>query len=161
LGFDDTVFSPAESTCCVPTEVDERWRGRLVSGEVHDEMAHTLGGVAGHAGLFATAEAVGRFCEAWLTDDLLGADTRRRAFAPHSDHYGLGWRVCNEAFFAPLARWGAVGHLGFTGTSAFVFPATQTVFVLLSNRVHPHRDAAPSRLPLLREIACAVANWHG
>jgi CubicO group peptidase (beta-lactamase class C family) len=161
FGLANTLFGPIQAERCVPTEVDERWRGGLVCGEVHDEMAHTLGGVAGHAGLFATAQAVGRFCEAWLQDRLVSPAMRRQAFAPHSDQYGLGWRVCNDAFFSPLSEWDAVGHLGFTGTSAFVFPATQTVFVLLSNRVYPHRDAAPSRLPLLREIGRIVARQHG
>lgn len=137
---------------CVPTEVDARWRHRLVAGEVHDEMAATLGGVAGHAGLFATAADVGRFCENWLEPGQWG-----RAFAPRSDHFGLGWRLCDATFYPALAPYGAVGHLGFTGTSAFVFPHSAAVFVLLSNRVHPTRDAAPSRLPLLARMAEAVA----
>ncbi len=164
LGLHDTGFpvrgagfSPCRPlpsiTRCVPTEVDERWRRRLVVGEVHDEMAATLGGVGGHAGLFATAADLGRFCEAWLNPEWRGP-----AFEPHSDHFGLGWRLCDASFFPCLARFGAVGHLGFTGTSAFVFPQSQSVFVLLSNRVHPTRDAAPSRLPLLAQMAEAVAH---
>ena len=152
----DTCFCPSDIARCVPTEVDERWRHRLVVGEVHDEMAATLGGVTGHAGLFATAEDVGRFCEAWLAEGRLGV-----AFERHSDHFGLGWRLCDESFFPSLARYGVVGHLGFTGTSTFLFPHSQAVFVLLSNRVHPRRDAGPSRVPLLAQIAEKVGRACG
>jgi len=152
LGLGDTGFCPPERGRCVPTELDDHWRHRLVVGEVHDEMAATLGGVAGHAGLFASAADVGRFCEMWLDRGRLGI-----AFEPHSDHFGLGWRLCNASFFPTLERDGAVGHLGFTGTSAFLFPRSETVFVLLTNRVHPRRDAAPSRLPLLARVGEAIA----
>ncbi len=157
LALGQTCYCPPDRARCVPTEVDGLWRHRLVVGEVHDEMAATLGGVAGHAGLFATAADVGRFCEAWLRD----AESKGplgTAFEPHSDQFGLGWRLCNASFFPGLERFGAVGHLGFTGTSAFLFPRSHTVFVLLSNRVHPRRDAAPSRLPLLSQIAELVAD---
>jgi len=142
---------------CVPTEFDDRWRHCLVAGEVHDEVAATLGGVAGHAGLFATAGDVGRFCQMWLREAKDGGRWGL-AFAPHSDQFGLGWRLCNASFSPRLERFGAVGHLGFTGTSAFLFPRSGTVFVLLSNRVHPRRDAAPSRLLLLAQIAELVAD---
>jgi CubicO group peptidase (beta-lactamase class C family) len=152
LGLDDTCFCPKTPGRCVPTEIDERWRHRLVVGEVHDEMAATLGGVAGHAGLFATASDVGRFCEMSLDRWRSGT-----AFEPHSDHFGLGWRLCNSSFFPTLAQYEAVGHLGFTGTSAFLFPRSRTAFVLLTNRVHPTRDAAPSRLPLLARMGEVVA----
>ena len=185
LGLRETCFCPADRDRCVPTELDERWRHRLVVGEVHDEMAATLGGVAGHAGLFATAEEVGRFCEMWLerapvslpqdSEPAGGARGREEedrgrgrgggrgrwglaeALSPRSRDFGLGWRMCNQSFFPSLERLGAVGHLGFTGTSAFLFPGSGTVFVLLSNRVHPRRDAAPSRLPLLGRMCETVA----
>jgi len=187
LGLRETGFCPRDPSRCVPTEIDDRWRRRLVVGEVHDEMAATLGGIAGHAGLFATAADVGRFCEMWLrverprsrgrgrpgavpqhpTPNIqrpatcggspLSGPAREMALAPHSADFGLGWRLCNASFFPALARFGAVGHLGFTGTSAFLFPRSQTVFVLLSNRVYPRRDAAPSRLPLLAEIGATMA----
>ena len=161
LGLGDTGFCPADAGRCVPTEMDDWFRHRLVVGEVHDEMAATLGGVAGHAGLFATAAEVGRFGEAWLgvgRRALLREETRRLAFQPHSEDFGLGWRRFNASLFPSLERHGALGHLGFTGTSVFLFPRIGTVLVVLTNRVHPKRDAAPSRLPLLRQIAERVAN---
>jgi len=161
LGLHATGFCPPDPSRCVPTEFDERWRRRLVVGEVHDEMAHTLGGVAGHAGLFATAADVGRFGEAWLgvgAVPVLSDDMRHRAFRPHSARFGLGWVVCNAAStFPSLEPYGAVGHLGFTGTSVHLFPSSGAVLVVLTNRVYPHRDAAPSRLPLLRRLADLVA----
>lgn len=166
LGLADTCFCPTEPRRCVPTELDSQWRHRLVAGEVHDEMAHTLGGVAGHAGLFATAADVGRFGEAWLGlggVPLLADPTRRLAFASHSADFGLGWRHFNASLLPSLASHGAIGHLGFTGTSLFLFPRHSAVLVVLANRVHPTRDAAPSRLPLLARVAEQVAAWaeHG
>ena len=156
LGLGHTGFCPPRTAPCVPTEIDDRWGRGLLEGQVHDEIAATLGGAAGHAGLFSTAEEVGKFCEAWLPtapDSLLAEETRRLELQAHSDHFGLGWRLCDAAFFPSLQEAGAVGHLGFTGTSAFLFPETETVFVLLSNRVYPRRDAAPTRLPLVATIA--------
>jgi CubicO group peptidase (beta-lactamase class C family) len=90
---------------------------------------------------------------------LLTRATLDLALRPHSGDFALGWRLCNASFFPSLERFGAVGHLGFTGTSAFLFPRSQTIFVLLTNRVHPRRDAAPSRLPLLGQAAELVATW--
>jgi len=163
LGLRDTGFCPADCARCVPTEIDDRWRHRLVVGEVHDEMAHTLGGVAGHAGLFSTAADVGRFCEAWLgvgPVSLLSDAVREEAWRPHSAGFGLGWGLCNAASsFPSLERYGAVGHLGFTGTWACVLPGLDVALVVLANRVYPTRDAAPSRLPLLREVADRVVWW--
>jgi len=158
LGLADTMFCPPDPSRCVPTEVDGRWRHRLVQGEVHDEMSATLGGAAGHAGVFGTAADVGRFCEAWLgmhegVEGWLSPRLREEAFRPHSDDFGLGWHLCHEGYFAGLARYGAVGHLGFTGTSAFLLPSVRAVAVVLTNRVHPKRDAAPSRLGLIALLA--------
>ncbi len=159
LGLRDTCFCPSDPRRCVPTEIDDRWRHRLVVAEVHDEMAATLGGVAGHAGLFATAADVGHFCEQWLRQvEDRGRGRLNEALRARSGDFGLGWRVCNASFFPTLERYGALGHLGFTGTSALLFPSSGTVFVLLSNRVHPRRDAAPSRLPLLARIGEMVAD---
>ncbi|HWQ15926.1 MAG TPA: serine hydrolase domain-containing protein, partial [Roseiflexaceae bacterium] len=68
LGLEDTRFRPPAGLRAriAPTELDEEWRGNLVHGAVHDESAHALGGVAGHAGLFSTAADLWRFCRAWL-----------------------------------------------------------------------------------------------
>jgi len=77
LGLEDTGFRPAPGQLdrIAPTELDEEWRGGLVHGSVHDESAHALGGVAGHAGMFSTALDLARFCQMWL--GLVVADERR------------------------------------------------------------------------------------
>jgi serine-type D-Ala-D-Ala carboxypeptidase len=71
LGLRDTLFRPPAALLprIAPTEIDATWRGGLVHGSVHDESTHALGGVAGHAGLFSTAEDLYRFCLMWLDDD--------------------------------------------------------------------------------------------
>ena len=161
LGLRDTGFCPRDRARCIPTEIDDEWRHRLVIGEVHDEMAHTLGGIAGHAGLFSTAADVGRFCEAWLRLGpvaLVSEATRELAWRPHSGGFGLGWGLCSAASsFPALERYGGVGHLGFTGTWACLLRALDVAIVVLTNRVCPRRETAPSRLPLLRALAEHVA----
>jgi serine-type D-Ala-D-Ala carboxypeptidase len=71
LGLRDTLFRPPATLLprIAPTEIDATWRGSLIHGSVHDESTHALGGVAGHAGLFSTAEDLYRFCLMWLDDD--------------------------------------------------------------------------------------------
>jgi CubicO group peptidase (beta-lactamase class C family) len=133
-----------------PTEVDA-WRGRLLVGEVHDENCWALGGVSGHAGLFGTASAVGAFARHVLQvfDDRGGVFTRetletftaKRSDVPGSSR-ALGWDTmlptssCGRRMSAR-----AIGHTGFTGTSLWIDPERGCYFVLLTNRVHPSRDA--------------------
>jgi CubicO group peptidase (beta-lactamase class C family) len=131
-----------------PTEV-ESWRGRLLSGEVHDENAWALGGAAGHTGLFGTADAVGAFARAVLRNlggerILAEPETVRRFIAragvPGSSR-ALGWDT-----MLPTSSCGtklsssAIGHTGFTGTSLWIDWERDCYVVLLSNRVHPTRE---------------------
>ena len=131
-----------------PTEID-RWRGRLLVGEVHDENAWALGGAAGHAGLFGTAAAVGAFARAVLRTMsgeaiVANPDTlrlfARRTEVPQSSR-GLGWDT-----MLPTSSCGtrlsahAIGHTGFTGTSLWIDWERDLYVVLLSNRVHPTRE---------------------
>lgn len=131
-----------------PTEIDP-WRGRLLQGEVHDENAARLGGVAAHAGLFGTAAAVGMFArdvmrshreDTWLaTPSLIRLFTTPRP-VPGSSR-ALGWDTmrptssCGTKMSA-----GAIGHTGFTGTSLWIDIAKDYYVVLLTNRVHPSRS---------------------
>ena len=149
LGLGDLRFRPpaAWRARTAPTEVDP-WRGRLLRGEVHDENGWALGGVAGHAGLFGTAPAVGRFARAVL-ETLRGrprvarpetcARFVRRTRVPGSSR-ALGWDTmlvtssCGRSL-SPVA----FGHTGFTGTSLWLDPAQDLYVVLLTNRVHPTR----------------------
>jgi CubicO group peptidase (beta-lactamase class C family) len=130
-----------------PTERCE-WRGGLVTGEVQDENAAALGGVAGHAGLFGTAHAVAMFGRAVL-DALAGrsaflpAELLAESLAEPEDggHLRFGWELKHGAPPACGRRMGArsFGRLGFTGTSIYCDPDRDVVIVLLTNRVCPSR----------------------
>lgn len=131
-----------------PTEFDS-WRNRLLVGEVHDENAAGLGGVASHAGLFGTAPAVGRFARAVLAalDEAVPALPRMRQFATPTGVPGssraLGWdtmRPSSSCGVKLSPR--SIGHVGFTGTSLWIDPDQNVYVVLLTNRVHPTRSNA-------------------
>jgi CubicO group peptidase (beta-lactamase class C family) len=163
-------FNPPRSwrAHIAPTEVDP-WRGRLLVGEVHDENAWALGGVAGHAGLFGTAAAVGRFARATLRL-LAGAPAsqetatarlfaRRREAIPNSSR-ALGWDTmlptssCGQRMSSA-----SIGHTGFTGTSIWIDPEADVYVVLLTNRVHPTRrnDAILGVRPAFHDaVMCAL-----
>jgi len=129
-----------------PTEEDP-WRGRLLQGEVHDDNAAALGGIAGHAGLFGTAKAVGQVTKAWL-DGYLGKTgifrqelVRQFVKAQPKASWGLGWDTPSQPsssgqWFSPES----FGHLGFTGTSIWIDPVRELEVIFLSNRVHPTRE---------------------
>lgn len=131
-----------------PTEDDPLWRGRRCWGEVHDENACGLGGVAGHAGLFGTAEAVARFGEAWRTGDLPGVAPELRADAVREQvqdgemRRGLGFalRARGESMVGRYASEDTFGHSGFTGTTLWIDPRAEWTAALLTNRVYPGRD---------------------
>ena len=129
---------------------DDPWRGRVLKGEVHDENAFAMGGVAGHAGLFGTAGAVLAVSSLWL-DSYLGRGSvilpeLVRQFATKQDRtpsssWALGWDTPSlpSSSGTRLSRL-AFGHLGYTGTSLWVDPMRELEVVLLSNRVHPTRE---------------------
>lgn len=129
-----------------PTEEDP-WRGRLLQGEVHDENAAALGGIAGHAGLFGTAQAVGQVTKAWLDGYQDKPSLFRQELvkqfveAQLGTSWGLGWDTPSQPsssgqWFSPES----FGHLGFTGTSIWIDPVRELEVIFLSNRVHPTRD---------------------
>jgi CubicO group peptidase (beta-lactamase class C family) len=131
-----------------PTEQDE-WRNRLLRGEVHDENAAAMGGVAGHAGLFGTAESVLAVSGAWLRgyhgresilDGKLVRQFTTRQGSDAQSSWALGWDTPS----APSSSGShfserSFGHLGYTGTSLWIDPLCELEVVLLSNRVHPSR----------------------
>jgi len=117
------------------------WRERIVQGEVHDGNAWGLGGAAGHAGLFATAQEVAALGREILGPGVLGLGTRARERMLVASRSGA-----RTAGFVPAALSQAVrgllpagspGHTGFTGTSIWLDPPNQAIHVLLTNRVHP------------------------
>ncbi len=138
----------ADREAVAATECDT-WRGRVLRGEVHDENASALGGVAGHAGLFGTAAAVLAVSGAWLDAyhgrlSLFKPELARR-FVTRQDRvpqstWALGWDTpsvpsSTGSRFSPRS----FGHLGYTGTSLWIDPIQELEVVLLSNRVHPTR----------------------
>jgi CubicO group peptidase (beta-lactamase class C family) len=144
----DVVRPAVDASRIAPTEQDE-WRNRLLRGEVHDENAAAMGGVAGHAGLFGTAESVLAVSRAWLLGyhgkgsildgELVKQFTTRQEPASRSS-WALGWDTPS----APSSSGSRLsersfGHLGYTGTSLWIDPLCELEVVLLSNRVHPSR----------------------
>ena len=142
------VRPTVDASRIAPTERDE-WRNRLLRGEVHDENAAAMGGVAGHAGLFGTAESVLAVSGAWLraykgkwsilNEKLVREFTTRQEPASGSS-WALGWDTPS----APSSSGScfserSFGHLGYTGTSLWIDPLCELEVVLLSNRVHPSR----------------------
>ena len=132
-----------------PTEEDS-WRGRLLVGEVHDENAAALGGIAGHSGLFGTAAAVGSYARHLMQvlDDRNGVFRRttleefvtRRTDVPGSSR-ALGWdTMLPTSSCGTLMSTRAFGHTGFTGTSLWIDPEKDVYVALLTNRVHPNRS---------------------
>jgi CubicO group peptidase (beta-lactamase class C family) len=132
-----------------PTEHDP-WRGRRLVGEVHDENCWALGGAAGHAGLFGTAQAVGDFARVMLqalngTDSRLASAGTVRLFVTSwgqsTGSRALGWDTmlktssCGTKMSAT-----AFGHTGFTGTTLWIDPDRDVYVVFLTNRVNPTRD---------------------
>lgn len=165
LKMRDTGYRPPESMRprIAPTEIDNDWRKRLVWGEVHDENAFGLGGVAPHAGLFGTAPDLARFATMLLRGGVF--EHRRyispatlnlfetRAGIPDSSR-ALGWDTTSENSSAgTLMSKRAFGHTGFTGTSMWMDPETGVFVIILTNRVHPTRDNN-----LIREARPAIAD---
>jgi len=152
LGMKNTMYRPPKKLWpqIAPTEYDANFRKRLVQGEVHDENAFAMGGVAGHAGLFSDAHDLAAFCQMLLNGGIyahqriLRRATVAQFTAPQALSGGtrtLGWVVPTEGsssgrFFSAHS----FGHTGFTGTSIWIDPDRQLFVILLTNRVNPTRE---------------------
>jgi CubicO group peptidase (beta-lactamase class C family) len=147
-----------------PTEFC-KWRGRRIIGEVHDESAWRLGGVAGHAGLFAHARDVAAFGQSFLDASLLRRETisemTRLQAQFENTRRGLGfalWSPDPEASSNPFSR-ATFGHTGFTGTCLWIDPSPALVVALLTNDVYngrEGRDIADLRVQIHRAIVESV-----
>jgi CubicO group peptidase (beta-lactamase class C family) len=127
------------------------WRDRVLCGEVHDDNAYAMGGVAGHAGLFSNAADVDvlvrrlRACwrgeDAFVSQEIVRHFWTRDRTVPDST-WALGWDTPTPGASAAGSRIApnAVGHLGFTGTSVWIDLERDAHVILLTNRVHPRRD---------------------
>jgi beta-N-acetylhexosaminidase len=151
LGMDRSMFNPPKKLRedIAPTEKDAAFRKRQVWGEVHDENAWAMGGVAGHAGLFSSAGDIAAFAQMLLNGGIYGherllARSTIQMFTAHHTIGGstrtLGWDVPEDGgssghYFGP----GSFGHLGFTGTSLWIDPERKLFVILLTNRVDPTR----------------------
>ena len=183
LGMKDTFFNPllpGEGRVRAPASPPhgisisriaptEKRGDHWMRGEVHDPRAYALGGVAGHAGLFSTAADLAKFCRMILDGGKLGrarilspsgveAMTRPR-FYGDGDVRGLGWDIAtayskNRGDLFPV---GSFGHTGFTGTSLWIDPASESFVVFLSNRVHPDGKGDVMRLRALVSTVVAAA----
>lgn len=170
LGMKDTMYNPPESLKHrIAATEDQSSIGRgLVWGEVHDENAWSLDGVAGHAGVFSTAEDLGKLAHMFINEgkygekQILKAETvklleenQNDAF-PGDDH-GLGWELGQGWYMDALSEGSTLGHTGYTGTSVVVNKNNATVSILLTNRVHPTRETE-SINPARRQIARLTAD---
>jgi CubicO group peptidase (beta-lactamase class C family) len=148
LGMTHTRFNPpAEWKPRIPpTEDDRTFRKRIIQGEVNDENASVMGGVAGHAGVFAPAVDIARFAECMLRGGapILKPETvqlfTRRVESPAGSSRALGWDTPSPpASSGTHFSAGSFGHLGFTGASLWIDPARQLSVTLLTNRTWPNR----------------------
>jgi CubicO group peptidase (beta-lactamase class C family) len=124
------------------------WRGRLITGEVHDENAAAMGGVAGHAGAFATIGLVARIGQDWLAERVTTAELHRavrRQWSSNGDRFGLGWWLTpTRGLGGPSAGPAGYGMSGFVGNRIWLEPERGYGVAVLSNRIHPVRgDRAP------------------
>jgi CubicO group peptidase (beta-lactamase class C family) len=150
----DTFFRPADSlrTRIAPTEVTPP-RGYPLRGEVHDENAYALGGVAGHAGLFSTAADLSVFAQMMLNGGTYNgtrivADSTVRLFTTRAaGTRALGWDTCDsDGGCGSYLSERAYGHTGFTGTSIWIDPDREMFVILLTNRVHAARARQPAKV---------------
>ena len=178
LGMKDTGFVPAESLRprIAPTEkcTPYGWpcEGpdmQMLRGVVHDPTARRMAGVAGHAGLFSTAADLSVFCRMLLNGGryngvrILSPLTVAKMTSPVSapgdpNVRGLGWDIdssfsSNRGELLPI---GSFGHTGFTGTSLWIDPLTETFVVFMSNRLHP--DGRGDVTPLRARVATIAAS---
>ncbi len=144
-----------------PTDLDEN--GKMLRGVVHDPTARRMGGVAGHAGIFSTADDLAKFAAALLTGtNVISPLMIEKMATPQQPPTstilrGLGWDIdspfaTNRGSLLPV---GSYGHTGFTGTSLWIDPTTRTCIIILANAVHPRGKG--SAVALRSKVATAVA----
>jgi len=176
LAMRSTCFNPGAELQprIAPTEKDDLFRKRLIQGEVQDENAWVMGGVAGHAGLFGTAGDLAAFCQMMLEEGNAGGkqliqpgtirEFTRSWPAREGPPRGLGWDKPSEPsssgrYFSAASY----GHLGYTGTSIWIDPEKQLFVALLTNRIHPTRtnEAIKQIRPALHDtVVEALIDTH-
>lgn len=170
-------FAPTENVRGQNSYLGSKFEGdaqigdKMLRGQVHDPTAFRMGGVAGHAGLFSTADDLARYCQMLLNGGtlngkrILSAQTVAKMTQPYvvaedGSARGLGWDM-NTSFSSnrgELFPLGSFGHTGFTGTGLWIDPTSQTFVVFMSNRVHPDGkgDVGPLRARVATVVASAI-----
>ena len=168
LGMDDTQFRPPKALRSRIAPTEKLPTGQILHGIVHDPTARYMGGIAGHAGVFSTADDVSRFARMMLNGGRLGEAkvlsplsvvkmTTPQSPPGNPALRGLGWDL-DSPYASPrgdLLPMGSYGHTGFTGQSLWIDPATETYVVLMTNRVHP--TVSTSVVDLRSRVATVVA----
>ena len=172
LGLGDTFFAPFGEGTALPDSLRHRiaatencpWRERILWGEVHDPNAWAMGGVAGHAGLFASADDVMTFAQTIVdvwhgrSDALPQEWVRRfaeRQHLPESSDWALGWDTPTAGKSSSGQHFSeqSIGHLGFTGTSLWIDLEREAIVVMLTNRVHQFAKRSRFALrPLVHDL---------
>ncbi|MFG1607727.1 serine hydrolase [Actinoplanes sp. NPDC049265] len=176
LGLTDTGYNPdaGKKPRIAATEYEPYVGRGMVWGEVHDENAWSLGGVAGHAGLFSTVDDMAIFCQMLLNGGtyagrrILAESTVRAALVnynagleqayPESDR-GLGFELDKHWYMGGLSSPVTFGHTGFTGTTITIDPLAHSFLIVFSNRVHPDRNWGSNNVAR-RALAGAFADAH-
>ncbi|MBK7630972.1 MAG: serine hydrolase [Ignavibacteriales bacterium] len=152
LSMNSTFYNPIDSVkkFCAPTEIDNYWRMKTLQGEVHDETSAMLNGVAGHAGLFSTANDIAKLMDVLMNKGKLGnkqfiqqstVEYFTKKYSNESSR-AIGWDTKSETgsssgdYFSS----NSFGHTGFTGTSIWADPERNLFVVFLTNRVYPTRE---------------------
>lgn len=166
LGMNSTFFNPSPEVRnrCVPTEVIE---GQPLRGVVHDPLARLQGGISGNAGLFSTADDLAIFAQMMLNRgeyrgvrilSPLAVERMTEIFPPlQFTGRGFGWDLNSDyaTVRGDLFGWKSYGHSGYTGTSIWIDPETNTAVIFLTNRVHP--DDKGEIISLRSKVANVVA----
>ena len=175
IGMKNTFFSPPASlqNCIAPTQYRHGIKGEMLCGVVHDPTTQRMGGVAGHAGLFSTADDLSLFARMLLSGgslhkiEVLHPETIEKMTLPQSPsgkspQRGFGWNidaplVSNRDNLQPI---GSYGHKGFTGTFFWVDPVSNIYVIILTNRVHPYGkgDAEPLRNEIMTVVSKAIGS---
>ena len=175
IGMKNTYFSPPASlqNCIAPTQYRHGRRGEMLCGVVHDPTTQRMGGVAGHAGLFSTADDLSLFARMLLSGGslrkvgVLHPETIEKMTLPQSPSgksplRGFGWNidaplVSNRDALQPI---GSYGHKGFTGTFLWIDPVSNIYVIILTNRVHPYGkgDAEPLRNEIMTVVSKVVGS---
>lgn len=153
LGMKNTFFKPSmlQRKRIAPTQYQNGTSGKMLWGEVHDPTSYRMGGVSGHAGLFSTADDLAIFAQMLLSGGtmkgmkILKPSTVKQMTSPQSPSdkmplWGFGWEIGSLSY--KNNNWpelmGSYGHLGYTGTSLWIDPASKTYVIILTNRIHPY-----------------------